>query len=74
MVDVTYDSRIDPTFVMECAKVGSVSVFSSQVVIRGKREISMKRLVIPECFIIEWVGTDVGEGVIVNLKLKDKNP
>lgn len=72
MAETTYDSRITPQFVMECAKVGSVSVFSSQVVIRGRREITMVRLAIPDCFVIEWIGTDAGDGVIVNFKLKDK--
>ena len=67
-----YDPRIRPEFVLECAKVGSVSVFSSQVVISGRRELNIKNLSIPSCFFIEWIGME-GEYVKLNLRLTDGN-
>jgi hypothetical protein len=67
-----YDPRISPGFVLECAKVGSVSVFSSQVVISGRRELNIKSLHVPDCFYIEWIGME-GDYVKLNLRLTDGN-
>jgi hypothetical protein len=73
MADNTqYDQRITPDFVMECAKVGSVSLFSSQVVISGRRELNLKTLSIPSCFFIEWIGID-GDFIRLNLRLTEGN-
>ena len=68
-LQTAYDSRITPEFLYECAKVGMVSLYSSQVVICSKNDLNMKDLNIPSCFFIEWIGTD-GDLVKVNLKLK----
>jgi hypothetical protein len=68
---IRYDSRITPEFVMACAKVGSVSVFSSQVCITGRNELLLKDLIIPSCFQIEWIGIDE-RNVKITLKLMDQ--
>jgi len=68
---VTYDPRIIPDFILECAKTGSVHVCSSQVIITGRRELVLKDLLIPQCYFIEWIGID-GDFVKLNLRLHDK--
>jgi hypothetical protein len=68
MTDTKYDPRITPDFVLACAKVGSVSVFSSQVAIQGRRELVLKTLRIPTCYAIEWIGVE-GDQVKITLML-----
>ena len=70
MNTIKYDPRITPDFVMECAKLGMVSVLSSQVTITTKRDLNLVNLVIPSCFSIEWIGHD---GNLIQLTLKLKN-
>ena len=72
MTATQYDPRIAPEFVMACAKVGSVRVFSTQVTISDRRELNLRGLAVPPDFAIEWIG-HVADHVQVTLKLKDKS-
>ena len=66
---ISYDSRITPELVLSLAKVGMVSVTSSQIVISGEREISLRGVEIPPCLEIEWIG-HVDGLVQLTLRLK----
>ena len=68
---ISYDSRITPELVFSLAKVGMVSVASSQIVISGMREISLRGVEVPPCFEIEWVGL-IDDLIQLTLRLKQK--
>ena len=68
---ISYDSRITPDLVFSLAKVGMVSVTSSQIVISGRREISLRDVEVPPCFEIEWIGL-IDDLVQLTLRLKQK--
>ena len=70
---ISYDSRITPDLVFSLAKVGMVSVTSSQIVISGEREISLRGVEIPPCLEIEWIGrTDSMVQLTLRLKQKEE--
>jgi len=55
-MEVTLNKKITPEFVMECAKIGRVQIFSHQVEIQSENgTINMKELRLPEGCSIERI-------------------
>lgn len=54
-IETSYNSKITPEFIMQCAKIGSVRLMSHQVIISSEDSLNMESLVLPEGFCIERV-------------------
>lgn len=54
-IETSYNPKITPEFIMQCAKIGSVRMMSHQVIITGEDTLHLEKLAIPEGFCIERV-------------------